>query len=99
MDFISSFSDRPLPPLADIFKNVTTISRPVKDHLVQVYATLAGMMILSAVGAYAEIKDLFLFRVRMRQILCGCIVGQCVEGLNEACLIYNRSGSSRHCCL
>ncbi|RUS15230.1 bax inhibitor 1-like protein [Endogone sp. FLAS-F59071] len=64
MDFISSFTDRPLPPLADIFKNVTTISRPVKDHLVQVYATLAGMMILGAAGAYAEIKGLFLFRVR-----------------------------------
>jgi len=61
MDFISSFSDGPIPPLADVFKNVTTISRPVKDHLVRVYATLAAMMVLSSVGAYAKLHGWFMF--------------------------------------
>ncbi|RUS26464.1 inhibitor of apoptosis-promoting Bax1-domain-containing protein [Jimgerdemannia flammicorona] len=62
MNGIFSSFDRPMPPLADVFKNVTTISRPVKDHLVRVYATLTGMMLVAAAGAYVEIYNLFLFR-------------------------------------
>ncbi|CAG8589328.1 4621_t:CDS:2 [Funneliformis caledonium] len=62
---MSSFFESPLGSrnfsTFDAFKNANDLTKPVQQHLIKVYATLATTCLIAAAGSYAHISGLFLF--------------------------------------
>ncbi|CAI2168306.1 12371_t:CDS:2 [Funneliformis geosporum] len=55
----------------EAFKNVSDLTKPIQQHLIKVYATLATACLIAAVGSYAHISGLFLFGGGLLSFLIG----------------------------
>lgn len=55
----------------EAFKNMSDLAKPIQEHLIKVYTTLAILCILTAAGSYAHITGLFLFGGGLLSFLAG----------------------------
>lgn len=62
-NFGSTFGDRNNFSTFEAFKNASDLTKPIQQHLIKVYTTLAVLCLLTAAGSYAHITGLFLFGV------------------------------------
>jgi len=60
-------------PTSEAFKAMNDLSKPVKEHLIKVYSTLATLCLTTAVGAYVHIAKLFLFGGGVLSSLIGLV--------------------------
>jgi len=69
----TSFRSRNNFSTFEAFKNVSDLSKPIQQHLIKVYATLATLCLLAAVGSFAHVTGLFLFGVCFISISFGIL--------------------------
>jgi len=55
----------------EAFKNVSDLTKPIQQHLIKVYTTLAALCLLTAVGSYIHITGLFFFGGGLFSFLIG----------------------------
>ncbi|CAB4495000.1 hypothetical protein RhiirA5_349804 [Rhizophagus irregularis] len=71
--FGSTFGDRNNFSTFEAFKNVSDLTKPIQQHLIKVYSTLAVLCLLTAAGSYAHITGLFLFGGGLLSFLVGLV--------------------------
>uniref|UniRef100_A0A1D1XDU4 Putative Bax inhibitor 1 n=1 Tax=Anthurium amnicola TaxID=1678845 RepID=A0A1D1XDU4_9ARAE len=71
--FESTFGSRNGFSTFEAFKNMSDLTKPIKQHLIKVYATLTFLCLLTAIGSYAHITGLFLFGGGLLSFLAGLV--------------------------
>jgi len=69
----SNFRGRNSFSTFEAFKNMGDLTKPVQEHLIKVYTTLAFLCLLTAAGSYAHITGLFFFGGGIISFLIGLI--------------------------
>ncbi|RIA98464.1 inhibitor of apoptosis-promoting Bax1-domain-containing protein [Glomus cerebriforme] len=69
--FFETFGSRNNFSTFEAFKNIGDLAKPIQQHLIKVYTTLAFLCLLTAAGSYAHITGLFLFGGGLLSFLIG----------------------------